>query len=682
MYAHPMTGSESVPLINRKASGRSTGSRWSMVASGAACIALAGCVGAALYLKNPTNAVNALGTTAAIPTEGVPFQFPSSNLDDEGTVTTLDMHIDGWGGDFDRENEDNLLYHDADTSYFASGSVMIDGHRGDVNQAVRDQLAREIAALLPNVAPGNIKVGFVHDDDVLDRFATMDSKAPLSTDWATRAEEVEFLTPVEPMRAYFSPYSSAAEEEKNGKLSVAFTVEAAHLPTAEHAHATLEEHLGRGQQAIQQLGSLNVTSTDVHPHVMDEIGGLVTTCASEAAQFTAEALKEFDAEEEDVDSDEESDEDFEDKGEPEAVPTPFFVDPAEDTDGTKEARDLISGALGGKKYYGPQKCKSTEYTGCSTESCMHGKCVRWPDGIVDHFKGKVDLDNSYCRDIGGWGRTACFTESGNIGMCAVNNCDKKATDRSCRGKKAVKSKKGRKKNKKLVKPRYTKRKAAIAWLEAHNTFRCMHGVPMLKWNNNLAKHSMDWGIEAKAQMKHSTGQARDGKTLKKQYPKDKVIKKFSYAGENLCWGSPRPQGPAKCTKAWYDEIQFAPGNGRGPMVGPQTISGPLAVPRGKFPPEWFPGGAPKVKNYGAVYEYWKGDSSKTTGHYTQVIWKEATHVGCATYKGLDVCQYGSISGTAGNMGGRFKANVKPLKKKNMKCRKQKMNKPKSDLPKS
>jgi hypothetical protein len=118
------------------------------------------------------------------------------------------------------------------------------------------------------------------------------------------------------------------------------------------------------------------------------------------------------------------------------------------------------------------------------------------------------------------------------------------------------------------------------------------------------------------------------------------------------------------------------------MVGPQTISGSLAVPRGKFPPEWFPGGAPKVKNYGAVYEYWKGESSKTTGHYTQVIWKEATHVGCATYKGLDVCQYGSISGTAGNMGGRFKANVKPLKKKNMKCRKQKMNKPKSDLPKS
>jgi uncharacterized protein YkwD len=96
----------------------------------------------------------------------------------------------------------------------------------------------------------------------------------------------------------------------------------------------------------------------------------------------------------------------------------------------------------------------------------------------------------------------------------------------------------------------------------------MHGVPMLKWNNNLAKHSMDWGIEAGAQMKHSTQDARSGKTLKKEYKMDKVIKKFSYAGENLCWGSPRPQGPCQVHQGLVRRNQVRP------RQRPRTHDGP------------------------------------------------------------------------------------------------------------
>ena len=104
------------------------------------------------------------------------------------------------------------------------------------------------------------------------------------------------------------------------------------------------------------------------------------------------------------------------------------------------------------------------------------------------------------------------------------------------------------------------------------------------------------------------------------------------------------------------------------MTGQKTMTGNKAVPRGVFPPQFTAWGTPKVKQYGTVQEPWRGCSVKTTGHYTQVIWKDATHVGCATYKGLDVCQYGSTKGTAGNMGGRYKQNVKPLKKKSKKCK--------------
>jgi len=50
--------------------------------------------------------------------------------------------------------------------------------------------------------------------------------------------------------------------------------------------------------------------------------------------------------------------------------------------------------------------------------------------------------------------------------------------------------------------------------------------------------------------------------------------------------------------------------------------------------------------------------SSETGHYTQVVWKSTTHLGCATYGRHLVCQYGP----SGNFKGRFTQNVlRPVK---------------------
>merc|ERR1719326_2392685 len=44
-----------------------------------------------------------------------------------------------------------------------------------------------------------------------------------------------------------------------------------------------------------------------------------------------------------------------------------------------------------------------------------------------------------------------------------------------------------------------------------------------------------------------------------------------------------------------------------------------------------------------------------TGHYTQVVWKTSTALGCGVQGRLLVCQYGP----GGNMGGEFSSNVQP-----------------------
>lgn len=65
-------------------------------------------------------------------------------------------------------------------------------------------------------------------------------------------------------------------------------------------------------------------------------------------------------------------------------------------------------------------------------------------------------------------------------------------------------------------------------------------------------------------------------------------------------------------KGWYDEIRFTPGK-----TGVQS------------------------------------EFTQNTGHYTQVVWKETSALGCGEHKGHFVCQYGP----SGNIGGQFAENV-------------------------
>ncbi len=141
----------------------------------------------------------------------------------------------------------------------------------------------------------------------------------------------------------------------------------------------------------------------------------------------------------------------------------------------------------------------------------------------------------------------------------------------------------------------------------HNVYRCMHGVPLLEWDDAVAANAQKWADNG--QYKHSSSQDRvvDGVQL----------------GENLAWGYPTRSGISS-TKAWYDEISLTEG-GKGLVT---TFSAAI-------------------------------------GHYTQVVWKATTRLGCAVGKAVVstkqgpkegdyiVCQYGS----AGNYQGQFSANV-------------------------
>merc|ERR1712190_573524 len=95
-------------------------------------------------------------------------------------------------------------------------------------------------------------------------------------------------------------------------------------------------------------------------------------------------------------------------------------------------------------------------------------------------------------------------------------------------------------------------------------------------------------------MRHSSNNARQG------------VAGFSHVGENLASGVT----DARAVDMWYREIDHT--------------------------------------NGGLTNAY-----SSATGHYTQVVWRETSRLGCGIQGTLLVCQYG----TTGNMRGEFQRNV-------------------------
>jgi len=132
-------------------------------------------------------------------------------------------------------------------------------------------------------------------------------------------------------------------------------------------------------------------------------------------------------------------------------------------------------------------------------------------------------------------------------------------------------------------------------LKQTNKHRCEHGVQPLKWNDALAAHAQAYATETGGAMEHSSAEARQGTCG------------FDYVGENLFLGDAAMD---LAVDAWYDEIQFTD-NGKA------------------------------------------SDFDMCTGHYTQLVWRDTTDVGCGYIGLLLVCQYGPT----GNMMGMFSQEV-------------------------
>ena len=120
------------------------------------------------------------------------------------------------------------------------------------------------------------------------------------------------------------------------------------------------------------------------------------------------------------------------------------------------------------------------------------------------------------------------------------------------------------------------------FIKAHNKWRTDVGSPSIKWNNVLEDYAGNW----------ATSMGKKGCKMKHR-PNNKY-------GENLYWSSGLPLSPKFVVDDW--------GSG--------------------------------IKDYkGEVF----GESKGVVGHYTQVVWRTTTEVGCAVYKCsnelLVVCNY-------------------------------------------
>jgi len=141
-----------------------------------------------------------------------------------------------------------------------------------------------------------------------------------------------------------------------------------------------------------------------------------------------------------------------------------------------------------------------------------------------------------------------------------------------------------------------------AALDAHNRYRARHGAAPLQWDRRLEEAAYRWA--SRCDFTHDKSGTGQGENL--------------YVSGDLNEDSLM----APATKSWYDEVK--------------------------------------------LYNYNNPGFSMATGHFTQVVWKGTTHVGCAAYacrngvknfnwpRGtMVVCRYSP----PGNVQGRFKQNV-------------------------
>ena len=146
--------------------------------------------------------------------------------------------------------------------------------------------------------------------------------------------------------------------------------------------------------------------------------------------------------------------------------------------------------------------------------------------------------------------------------------------------------------------RFLKESRVRRLLEAHNRERARLRLPALRWNRNLEREAADWGkvLSRKGRLEHASHRVRNG------------------TGENLWMGTAGVWDVETMVAGFIDERRH--------------------YRHGNFP------NISRTGNWADV------------GHYTQVIWRDPTEVGCAvvTERACDVlvCRYWP----AGNVWGR------------------------------
>lgn len=144
------------------------------------------------------------------------------------------------------------------------------------------------------------------------------------------------------------------------------------------------------------------------------------------------------------------------------------------------------------------------------------------------------------------------------------------------------------------------------WLEAHNKYRRVVGYTDLIWDSDFAKQSKDY-----AEQLNNSGEFKHG-----NYNNKKCVGPDNNCGQNLekvtYYGNSNITTNSKAVDNWYNECS----NYTKIPINGNDMNGP------KF------------------------------GHYTQIMWKNAKKVGCASVGGISACLY-----DVGNILGEFEYNV-------------------------
>lgn len=138
-------------------------------------------------------------------------------------------------------------------------------------------------------------------------------------------------------------------------------------------------------------------------------------------------------------------------------------------------------------------------------------------------------------------------------------------------------------------------------LDAHNKERAGLGLPPLTWSKELAEDAADWArhLAEIGRLEHSDPKDRGGHRV----------------GENLCMGTAGGYTPAVMVEGWIAEKR-------------DFLYGTFPAVTGAASGDWH-----------------------LVGHYTQVVWRNTTEIGCAkastgTWDVL-VCRYNPAGNTAG-----------------------------------